>query len=282
MTDIRILITGANGQLGNDIQLLSSHHSIIALGKDELDITDMNNIQDIILRIKPDMIINCAAYTNVDNCEDNPRLAYDINTYGCYNLALTAIKYDICIVHISTDYVFDGSSDKPYIEKNTPNPINIYGKTKLLGEIIIKTMCTRYFIIRTSWMYGQNGTNFVKTILNLANKNDILKVVDDQIGTPTYTIDLINAIHKLILTHAYGTYHISNGGQCSWYNFACKIMELTKCNNKVIPIKTKQLDRAADRPKYSVLQNKMLEDNFGYHIRDWQEALREFLGKIKT
>ena len=272
------MIIGVNGQLGHDaVKLLSPYHKIVGLDKDTLDITNFIELQNRITEIRPEVIINCAGYTNVDDCEKNYESAYNTNAQGCYNLALIAKKYDCILVHISTDYVFDGEKDEPYIESDLPNPINIYGSSKLLGETIITTISPKYFILRTSWLYGTHGKNFVKTILKLSETKDVISVVNDQIGTPTYTIDLINVISKLIKTNAYGIYHISNEGRCSWYDFAEKIIKLTNKETTIIPITTNQSKRKADRPHYSVLENSMLKHRFGYTLRNWEEALTEFL-----
>lgn len=272
------MIIGVNGQLGHDaVKLLSPYHKIVGLDKDTLDITNFIELQNRITEIRPEVIINCAGYTNVDDCEINYESAYNTNAQGCYNLALIAKKYDCILVHISTDYVFDGEKDEPYIESDLPNPINIYGSSKLLGENIITTISPKYFILRTSWLYGTHGKNFVKTILKLSETKEVISVVNDQIGTPTYTIDLINVISKLIKTNAYGIYHISNEGRCSWYEFAEKIIKLTNKETTIIPITTNQSKRKADRPHYSVLENSMLKHRFGYTLRNWEEALTEFL-----
>ncbi|WP_202975202.1 dTDP-4-dehydrorhamnose reductase [Vallitalea guaymasensis] len=272
------MIIGVNGQLGHDaVKLLSPYHKIVGLDKDTLDITNFIELQNRITEIRPELIINCAGYTNVDDCEINYESAYNTNAQGCYNLALIAKKYDCILVHISTDYVFDGEKDEPYIESDLPNPINIYGSSKLLGETIITTISPKYFILRTSWLYGTHGNNFVKTILRLSETKEVISVVNDQIGTPTYTIDLINVFSKLIKTNAYGIYHISNEGRCSWYEFAKKIIKLTNKETTIIPITTNQSKRKADRPHYSVLENSMLKHRFGYTLRNWEEALTEFL-----
>ncbi|WP_304941798.1 dTDP-4-dehydrorhamnose reductase [Vallitalea guaymasensis] len=272
------MIIGVNGQLGHDaVKLLSTYHKIVGLDKDTLDITNFIELQNRITEIRPEVIINCAGYTNVDDCEINYESAYNTNAQGCYNLALIAKKYDCILVHISTDYVFDGEKDEPYIESDLPNPINIYGSSKLLGETIITTISPKYFILRTSWLYGTHGKNFVKTILKLSETKDVISVVNDQIGTPTYTIDIINVISKLIKTNIYGIYHVSNEGRCSWYEFAEKIIKLTNKETTIIPITTNQSKRKADRPHYSVLENSMLKHRFGYTLRNWEEALTEFL-----
>ncbi|MCT4686664.1 dTDP-4-dehydrorhamnose reductase [Vallitalea sp.] len=278
MTSINILITGVNGQLGYDAaKLLSPFHKIIGLKKDELDITKLKDVQNVISNVKPQVIINCAAYTNVDGCEENINLAYNINAYGCHNLAILSKKYDYCLVHFSTDYVFDGKKSQPYIESDKANPLNIYGSSKLLGENFIKSLCPKHYILRTSWLYGQHGNNFVKTMLKLSKKNDTLNVVNDQIGTPTYTVDLIKVIAMLIKTDNYGIYHVSNEGECSWYDFTNKILQLTNNKTKVFPIDSEQLNKPAKRPSYSVLKNYMLKHVFNYKTRSWEEALEEFL-----
>ncbi|QUH32032.1 dTDP-4-dehydrorhamnose reductase [Vallitalea guaymasensis] len=278
---MNILITGVNGQLGYDAEkLLSPFHKIVGLNKEELDITKLKDVQNIISNVKPQVIINCAAYTNVDRCEDNIDLAYNINAYGCCNLAILSKKYDYRLVHISTDYIFDGKKNQPYIESDKANPLNIYGSSKLLGENFIKSLCPKHYILRTSWLYGQHGNNFVKTMLKLSMKNDTLNVVNDQIGTPTYTLDLLKVITMVIKTDNYGIYHVSNKGECSWYDFTNKILQLTNNKTKVLPIDSEQLDKPAKRPSYSVLKNHMLEHVFNYKLRYWEDALEEFLQKL--
>lgn len=278
MIIIKILITGAKGQLGIDIvRFLSDYHQVIGIGKEMLDITNYIEIAYSIGRLSPDIIINCAGYTDVDGCEKDINLAYKVNTVGANNLAIAAVNTNTVLVHISTDYIFDGNKKRPYIETDKSNPLNIYGKSKLLAEQLINDICPRHYIIRTSWLYGPYGNNFVKKILRAAANKQTLKVVNDQIGSPTYTKDLIKAINLLINTNVYGTYHISNRGSCSRYDFAKKIIEYTKKYIEVLPISTKQLNNPVNRPKYSVLDNYKVESYLRYYSPHWEHALREFL-----
>ena len=277
---MKILLIGANGQLGFDVsKMLSQKHEVIKCDKRDLDITNLTDVLEQVKQIKPDMIINSAAYTDVDSCENNVDLAYKVNALGVRNLAVAAYENRSRILHISTDFVFDGEKKEPYIEFDRPNPLSIYGKSKWAGEVMLKEICQRYYILRTAWLYGENGRNFVKTMLRLAEEKDAVKVVDDQIGSPTYTKDLVQVIEMIIETEAYGTYHVSNDGQCSWYEFAKKIFELAGKDVQVLPITTEELARPAKRPKYSVLKNFMLELQFDYYIRHWEEALKEYFRK---
>ncbi|MEJ8553413.1 dTDP-4-dehydrorhamnose reductase [Tepidibacter sp. Z1-5] len=274
---MKILVTGSKGQLGIDVvNHLSRYYEVVGLDKDDLDITNLESVLNCINEVNPDVIINCAAYTNVDGCEENQDLAYKINGIGARNLAIASNKNDIKLVHISTDFVFDGETDSVYTEFDNSNPLSVYGKSKKAGEDFIKKMSSKYFILRTAWLYGKNGNNFVKTMLRLAETNDTLKIVDDQVGTPTFTEDLVEVIAMVIKTEKYGTYHVSNDGKCSWYDFAKKIFEISNVDIKVLPITTEELGRPAKRPKYSVMRNYMLELEFDYHIRSWESALEGY------
>ncbi|WP_099190560.1 dTDP-4-dehydrorhamnose reductase [Tepidibacter mesophilus] len=273
----KILVTGAKGQLGIDVvNYLSKSYEVIGLDKDDLDITNLESVLNCINEVNPDVVINCAAYTNVDGCEENQDLAYKINGIGARNLAIASNHNAIKLVHISTDFVFDGETDSVYTEFDGTNPISVYGKSKKAGEDFIKKMSSKYFILRTAWLYGKNGNNFVKTMLRLAETNDTLKIVDDQVGTPTFTEDLVEVIAMVIKTEKYGTYHVSNDGKCSWYEFAKKIFELANVDIEVLSITTEELGRPAKRPKYSVMRNYMLELEFDYHIRSWESALEKY------
>lgn len=275
---VRVLITGGKGQLGIELKyLLENYYEVYAWDLEELDITQREKTINEIRSLDPDLVINCAAYTDVDGCEENADLAYKINAYGARNIAVACQEIGSIMVHISTDFVFDGNNDNPYIESDQANPLNIYGKSKLIGEEFVSNLLDKYFIIRTAWLYGAHGDNFIHTMLRLANKKDLLTVVDDQIGSPTYTKDLALVIKKLIATKLYGLYHASNNGQCSWYEFAKKIFEYTNTNVKVKPVTSKEFIRTATRPAYSVLKNYSLEENLNYKMRDWQEALKDYL-----
>ncbi len=273
-----ILVTGSKGQLGTDVvSTLYKDYNIVGLAKHALDITNLEASLNIVKDIKPHIIINCSAYTNVDKGEQDIDLAYRINAFGTKNLAIAALENNCKLVHISTDFIFDGEKNSPYIETDSPNPLNVYGKSKLLGEQFIQEINPQYYILRTSWLYGKNGNNFVKTMLHLTNENKIINVVHDQRGTPTYTKDLVQVIKKVIKTDAYGIYHASNEGSCTWFEFANEIFKLANIKNiQLLPITTEELSRPARRPFYSVLKNHMLELNFDYRLRPWEEALNQY------
>jgi dTDP-4-dehydrorhamnose reductase len=277
---MKILVLGSKGQLGTDIVNTFSYKDvIIGHDADTFDITNIDEVIKLTACIAPDLIINCAAYTNVDGCEANADTAYKVNALGARNIAVAAIETRSRLIHISTDFVFDGNTDSPYIEFDKTNPLSIYGKSKLAGEELIKEICPRHFILRTAWLYGKNGNNFVKTMLKLAGEKRSINVVNDQIGSPTATLDLVKAIEKIMVTEAYGTYHTTNNGMCSWNEFAKKIFLYAGDIGKGIevkPITAEELNRPAARPKYSVLRNYMIEMQFGYYMRDWEEAIKEY------
>jgi dTDP-4-dehydrorhamnose reductase len=231
------------------------------------------------LNISPDLIIHCAAYTNVDDCENNMDLAFKINALGSRNITLVAKICNSSVVYISTDYIFDGSKKSPYNEFDIPKPINTYGKSKLAGEGYIKDFIHSYYIIRTSWLYGKMGHNFIKTILKLGKRNSELKVVDDQIGTPTDVKSLAIQIIKIIETGLYGTYNVSCNGYCSWYEFACEIIKLAGLDSKVIPIKTADYPLPAKRPSYSVLDNYILRLENNDIMPTWKDSLENFFNE---
>ncbi|MGE5329782.1 MAG: dTDP-4-dehydrorhamnose reductase [Deltaproteobacteria bacterium] len=278
---MRILVTGAEGQLGTEFvkaglefARIKSNFEIYGFNKKSLDITNSEQIKECFENVKPDVVINCAAYTNVDGCESNEEAAYEINAKGVGLLAGECLKWDCAFVHISTDYVFDGTKGQEYFEFDTPNPLNVYGKSKLAGEEIVKTLLKKFYIVRTSWLYGQ-GKNFVHTMLELSKTKDNIEVVNDQIGCPTYASELAMAIIALLNTKEYGIYHITNSGYCSWYELACKIFEIKNIKTNVIPIDTMKLNRPAKRPGFSVLGNARMK----YKLRNWDVALKEYLTK---
>ncbi|MGI1690918.1 dTDP-4-dehydrorhamnose reductase [Thermoanaerobacter uzonensis] len=275
---MKILITGKTGQLGHDLyELLKDKEEVIAVGREEFDITDINSTQKFIKEYLPDIIVHCAAYTKVDDCEKNKDLAYEVNAIGTGNIASICSDIGAKMVYISTDYVFDGTKNTPYLEFDTPNPLNVYGKSKLAGEEIVKEILDKHYIVRTSWLYGINGNNFVKTMLRLSKERSIIKVVNDQHGIPTFTRDLAEGLYFLIKTDAYGTYHITNSGETTWYEFAKKIFEISKINVMVEPITTEEYNAPALRPKYSVLDNYILKLRFNYEMRNWEEGLKTYL-----
>lgn len=292
---MNILITGAKGQLGNEIiNILKKGYSEIgkvnkeylnadtyAVDVDDLDISDINAVVKFFNNKRFDLIINCAAYTNVDGCEENPDLAFKANALGARNLAMMADRNNAKLVHVSTDYVFSGEASKAYVEYDICEPKSIYGKTKLLGENYVRDFCKKYFIVRTSWLYGYTGNNFVKTIIKNAKQKGALKVVNDQIGNPTNANDLGHHILELVNTENYGIYHCTGTGECSWYDFAKKIVELSGINAKVAPCSTDEFPRPAKRPAYSSLDNMMLRSTTGDRMRDWQDAIRSYIKNLE-
>ena len=281
-----ILITGANGQLGSELRKIgfSPLDEVFFTDVAELDITDYTAIEKFIQVHEVDTIINCAAYTAVDRAEDEPGPAAEINTQAVANLAKAAQKGDCLLIHISTDYVFDGTATTPYTEKIKTCPVSVYGKTKLAGEeAIIRSGCF-YIIIRTAWLYSAFGHHFVKTILRLAEERPEINVVNDQIGTPTYAEDLAKAIVKIManddrVEHE-GIYHYSNAGVCSWYDFAVEIVRLSGLNCRVNPVTTAEYPTKTHRPAYSVLDKTKIKHTFGVEVPEWQEALRRMMGEI--
>jgi dTDP-4-dehydrorhamnose reductase len=276
---MRIVVTGANGQLGQELvrQLQQTDVELYPFTKNDLDITNESIVNEVVKKIKPDIIINAAAYTKVDQAEVEEETAYLVNAIGQRSLAVAAEKVGAKICYISTDYVFDGNSTIPYREYDKTNPLGVYGKSKFVGEELTKSLCSRYFIVRTAWVYGKFGQNFVKTMLRLAKEKEEIDVVNDQIGSPTYTVDLARFIIELVQTEKFGIYHCTNSGSCSWYEFAKTIFEESNISVKVNPITTEQFPRPAARPKYSVLDNFAMKVNGFPMLRHWREALKEFL-----
>jgi dTDP-4-dehydrorhamnose reductase len=280
---MNILITGVNGQLGHELyDMLDGKETVTGIDIEDVDITDAQKVHEYINDFQPDVVIHPAAYTNVDACESNVDLAYKVNSVGAQNIASACLNTGTKMVYVSTDFVFDGQKEEPYIEFDTPNPLSIYGKSKLAGEMLASHILNRLFIVRTAWLYGLNGNNFVKSILRQTKEKDTLTVVNDQWGTPTYTKDLAEVICRLIYTDGYGIYHATNNGQCTWYDFAKKILEYAGMEHvNVLPITTDELDRPAKRPKYSVLRNFMLELTIGDTMRPWEDALKEYILKLE-
>lgn len=292
---MNILVTGAKGQLGNELRrclttmqaeigpILSDYEraKVEYFDADVLDITDAGAVAQAFDRIKPDLIINCAAYTNVDGCEEHEDLAYAVNAIGPKNLAEAAQAQGAKFVHVSTDYVFPGTDVQPRKETDKTGPLSAYGRTKLAGEHAVQENCDRYFIVRTAWLYGYAGKNFVKTMMGLGDKFDKVTVVDDQLGNPTSANDLAYEILKIALTDDYGIYHATNEGTCSWADFADAIMKGSGRNCMVEPVTSAQWKEmhpeSADRPAYSSLENKHLADTTGNEMRPWQEALATYL-----
>ena len=277
---MRILILGHRGMLGSDLCLrLGAGHDVT--GKDilDFDITSAIACHDIISEVRPEIVINAAAYTDVDGCESNRDKCFSVNADGVKNVA-RACK-GIKVVHFSTDYVFDGRKGIPYLEDDLRRPINVYGQSKLEGELFLQAFSYDFLLIRTAWLYGTRGRNFVSAIMEKTRTSKTIDVVDDQIGSPTYTWDLAAAVQILIEDHHSGVFHVTNSGYCSWYEFAVKILECTGMEDvKVIPIKSDQLTRPATRPSYSILNCGKFQRATGGTMRDWQGALHDYIAKV--
>lgn len=285
-----VLVTGSKGQLGQSIQFIANNYpeiEFVFCDSSTLDITDLNNTQKIFKQYKPNYCINAAAYTAVDKAESEPDKAHLINVIGAKNLAEVCKENNTILLHISTDFVFDGDSSKlrmtnGYTEEDQPNPTGVYGQTKLDGEKAIQSTFENYYIIRTSWVYSQFGNNFMKTMLRLASERETISVVNDQIGTPTYAIDLAEVLIKIIhysesnSIQPFGIYNFSNEGQCSWYDFAKKIFEVNKISINLLPIPTSSFPTPAKRPSYSVLDKSKIKTTFGVEISNWENSLKNF------
>ena len=293
---MKILITGCRGQLGTELQKQLAAEgcalgplpdrlrkaTVIAVDVDELDITDRDEVVAFVRRMEPDVIINCAAYTNVDGCESHTEDAFKVNALGPRNLAIAAQKVGAKLVHVSTDYVFSGKENGgvPLAESALPAPVSAYGRTKLLGEQYVRQFCPRSFVVRTAWLYSHTGKNFVFTMVNAGRKLGALTVVNDQLGNPTNAADLAHHLLKLAVSSEYGTYHCTGEGVCSWYDFACEIIRLSGVKATVAPCTSAEYAAAhpdaASRPAWSALENRMLACTVGNEMRPWQEALTEF------
>jgi len=300
----RILITGSSGMLGVDLcKELCVDYELIGVdiakaistySYRKCDITNKQEIFQVVKKARPNVVVHAAAMTDVDGCELNPEKARRINSEGAKNAALACKAADAALIYISTDFVFDGKKKSPYKETDKTNPISVYGDSKLKGEEAIKKAVKKHFILRTSWLYGKHGKNFVDTILAKAKGEKVLKVVDDQVGSPTYTKDLAKAIRALLdrvtkspshqvtcsrprFSAPYGIYHVSNSGKVSWFDYAKEILRLAKMPAKIVPISSEELDRPASRPAMSVLDNSKFIKFTGYRMRSWQEALKEYV-----
>lgn len=275
-----VLVTGANGQLGQAIQFLSDKYADIDFkfcSSSDLDITSLENCQLVFTKYKPDFCINAAAYTAVDKAESEPEKAHLINVVGAKNLAAVCKEFSTVLLHVSTDFIFDGTKKTPYLETDLPNPTGVYGQTKLDGEKAIQETFDHYFIIRTSWVYSQFANNFMKTMLRLASERDSLSVVNDQIGTPTNAVDLAKTLLEIIKSNnnSFGIYNFSNEGQCSWYDFAAEIFRVNNITINLQPIPTTSFPTPAKRPAYSVLDKSKIKDVFGFEVINWKESLRK-------
>jgi dTDP-4-dehydrorhamnose reductase len=275
---MKVLIIGSEGMLGHDlVEILSKENEISTTTIDTLDITDIEKTIATVKNIEPDVVVHAAAFTDVNGSEDKKDLAYKVNGIGTRNIAVACKETDSALVYICTDYVFDGEKGSSYQEYDQPHPLSVYGKTKLQGETYIRDILSKFYIVRTSWLYGYHGPNFVTTMLKLAETMDTISVVNDQIGSPTYTLDLAIAISKLIKKPAYGIYHITNSGECSWYEYAKEIFEMAGITIEVKPVSTEEYPQPAPRPKYSVLENYNWKMEGFPEIRNYKNALQEYM-----
>lgn len=287
----KILVTGCNGQLGRAIRKEYAEQNIEFINTDvvagdgivSLDITNIDVVMNMVKDAKPDVIINCAAHTNVDKCEEQEDLAYKINAIGPRNLSIAATEVDAKMIHISTDYVFEGNGTRPYIEFDKPNPISAYGRTKLEGENFVKQFASRFFMLRTAWLYG-DGRNFVKTMLSLSEKHDELNVVCDQLGSPTSAVELAKMIHFLEGTDNYGIFHATCEGDTNWAEFADEIMKRAGKTTRIKHVTSEEYKKmnpaSANRPAYSILENYMLKLTSDYRMADWHDALDVYMKEL--
>jgi len=287
----RILVIGARGMLGRDLveRLHSSYGTgfgaeweILAWDLDEIDIQKEQETRTRIEDVHPEIVINLAAYTNVDGCETQVEKAYGINGEGMKYVALGAAKCRARVVYLSTDYVFDGRKKEPYLETDSPEPLNVYGHSKLMGERHLQALTEKGLIVRTQWLYGKYGNNFISAILRHARERGEVSIVNDQTGSPTYTRDLASALCLLIQRGAQGIFHVSNSGECTWYAFGQMVLDLCGLHSvKVKPISSQELGRPALRPSYSVLGCQKLRQEMGISLRPWSEAVKEYLGAVE-
>lgn len=280
----KMIITGCNGQLGREMNRLYAGNTDIELintDVDELDITSIDAVMKLVKEVNPYAIINCAAYTAVDACETNQDIAFKVNTIGPRNLAIAAKETGAKLLHVSTDYVFDGTKETPYYESDPICPQSVYGSTKAEAEKMVQQMADRYFILRTAWLYG-DGKNFAKTMLRLAETNDTVKVVGDQYGTPTSAYELAKGIDSLLFSDNYGLFHATCEGSCNWAEFAAEIFRLAGKDTKVQAITTAEYGAPANRPAHSVLENYMFKMTNGYLFADWHDAIEKYLKELNA
>jgi dTDP-4-dehydrorhamnose reductase len=287
---IRVALIGADGQLGTDINNYFKKQGVEVvglIGLKDIDICNYVESRNTLKKIRPGIVINTAAFNEVDRCEDDAMPAFNVNVVGVRNLALICREIDVPLMHFSTDYVFDGKKNTPYTEDDCPAPLSMYGISKLAGEYVLRYIFDKYYIARLSGLYGRTGsvgkgsTNFVEQVIKMAETRKEMKVVNDQVLTPTSTVDAAEKIFELMQTEKYGIYHMTNTGSCSWYEFACEIAKLMKLDIKIIPVTTEQFGAKARRPHYSVLDNLHLREIGLADMRCWKEALRDYI-KEKT
>jgi dTDP-4-dehydrorhamnose reductase len=279
---MRIALLGANGQLGHDLVQELRDHEVISLTRKEMDVTDFARTRELLLSLSPDCILNTTAYHRVDDCESHPNLAYEVNAIAVFNLIRIANDLGGVLVHISTDYVFDGAARQPYTEDADPFPLSVYANSKLAGEFLVRSICKKYLLIRTCGLYGIAGSqgkggNFVETMIAKAKRGESIRVVSDQVVTPTYTVDLAHQIARLLPLHQGGLYHMTNEGSCTWYEFATAIFQLSGIDADLTPTTSDIYRTPAIRPRYSVLENARLKNLGLNEMRNWREALAAYL-----
>ena len=280
---MKILVTGVKGQLGYDVVQELERRGIEAVGVDidEMDITDAQSVDRVIRQVSPDAVIHCAAYTAVDAAEENPELCRRVNAEGPGNIAAVCKELGIKMIQISTDYVFDGQGERPWEPEDPCAPQSVYGRTKYEGELAVQKLLDNYFIVRIAWVFGINGKNFVKTMLNLAKTHDTIRVVNDQFGSPTYTYDLARLLADMVVTDKYGVYHATNEGVCSWYEFACAIFKEAGVSVNVVPVTTAEYGAKASRPANSRMSKEKLTEMGFERLPSWQDALHRYVGELR-
>lgn len=284
---MRVLVTGAKGQLGTDVMAELKSNNIEALGidREELDIVDAKACEEFFDKANAekriDAVIHCAAYTAVDKAEDEQELSYNINALGTKNIATACKKFDMKLMYISTDYVFNGQGERPWEPDDERQPLNVYGKTKYEGELFVEEIAKKYFIVRIAWVFGIAGNNFIKTMLKLAKERDSLTVVDDQIGSPTYTADLSKLLVSMIQTDKYGRYHATNEGYCSWYEFAKEIFKVAGVKINVAAVDSSAYPAKAKRPANSRMEKKKLDEMGFKRLPSWQDATRRYIEELQ-
>ena len=278
---MKVLVTGVKGQLGHDVvnELEKRGHKALGVDIEEMDITDSRSVMDVITHAAPEAVIHCAAYTAVDAAEDNEDLCRRVNAQGTENIVKACQSLNCKLMYISTDYVFNGQGTRPWEPDDKREPLNVYGQTKYEGELAVETL-EKYFIVRIAWVFGVNGKNFIKTMLNLGKTRDTITVVDDQVGSPTYTYDLARLLVDMIETEEYGRYHATNEGLCSWYEFACEIFRQAGLKVHVIPVSSDQYPARAKRPMNSRMSKDKLEERGFKRMPAWQDALGRYLKTV--
>lgn len=279
---MKVLVTGVNGQLGYDVvkELDKRGHQAIGVDRKEMDLTSIEQIKECIKNVNPEAIIHCAAYTAVDKAEDEEELCRRVNAIATKEIAEHAKILDVPMIYISTDYVFDGTKDGEYTEEDIPNPINVYGKTKYEGEVYVQELLEKYYIVRISWVFGENGNNFIDTMLKLSKDREQLNVINDQVGSPTYTKDLATLLVDMIDNNKYGIYHATNEGYCTWYEFANEIFNLSNVSIEVNHILTSEYPTKAKRPMNSKMNKDKLNINGFIKLRAWKDALKDYIETI--